>query len=52
MGSEDPNTGIRKVSPEERARPTTPWKVVFSALFITFAAMAAAIYWVIRTGKL
>ena len=52
MASDDPHTSIRKLSAEERARPTTPWRVVLSALFITFAVMAAAIYWVIRTGKL
>jgi len=37
---------------EERARPTVPWRVVFAAFFLTFLLMAAAIYWVIRTGKL
>jgi len=39
-------------SAEQRARPTTPWRLVFAAFFLTFAVMAAAIYWVIRTGKL
>lgn len=37
---------------EQRARPTVPWRSVFTAFFLTFFLMAAAIYWVIRTGKL
>jgi hypothetical protein len=35
-----------------RARPTAPWRLVFAAFFVTFLVMLAAIYWIIRTGKL
>ena len=47
-----PSARARPNPAEERARPTTPWRYVFAALFLTFAVMLAAIYWIIRTGKL
>jgi hypothetical protein len=42
----------QKPSPEQRARPAVPWRIVFAAFFVTFVVMLVAIYWVIRTGKL
>jgi hypothetical protein len=47
-----PDTRREKSPPEERARPTVPWRVVLAAFFVTFLAMLGAIYWIIRTGKL
>jgi hypothetical protein len=52
MATDLPETRAKQPSPEERARPTTPWRFVLVAFFVTFLGMLGSIYWIIRTGKL
>jgi hypothetical protein len=52
METDMPETRAKEPTPEERARPTTPWRFVLALFFLTFLTMLAAIYWIIRTGKL
>jgi hypothetical protein len=52
MMTDVPETRAKEPTPEERARPTAPWRFVLALFFITFLAMLGSIYWIIRTGKL
>jgi hypothetical protein len=52
MKTELPESRAKKNNPGERGRPSTHWRIVLAAFFVTFLAMLGSIYWVIRTGKL
>lgn len=39
-------------TPEDPERRPTSWRFVLAGFFVTFLSMVAAIYWIIRTGKL
>lgn len=52
MKTDLPESRAKKDTPENRGRPSTHWRIVLAAFFVTFLVMLGSIYWVIRTGKL